>query len=124
MMVGHLQVPVIEPIGGLPSSLSRNVVYDLLTDELAFKGLIFTDALAMRGVSGNGNVSLQALQAGNDMVLAPRNLKAEVPAVLAAVEKGELSREDIAVSYTHLRAHETGRNLVCRLLLEKKKKKK
>ena len=30
----------------------------------------------------------------------------------------------IAVSYTHLRAHETGRNLVCRLLLEKKKKNK
>ena len=30
----------------------------------------------------------------------------------------------VAVSYTHLRAHETGRNLVCRLLLEKKKKKK
>src|SRR5665213_1399893 len=27
----------------------------------------------------------------------------------------------MAVSYTHLRAHETGRNLVCRLLLEKKK---
>src|SRR5665213_1412907 len=25
------------------------------------------------------------------------------------------------VSYTHLRAHETGRNLVCRLLLEKTK---
>src|SRR5674476_1619344 len=30
----------------------------------------------------------------------------------------------ISVSYTHLRAHETGRNLVCRLLLEKKKTKK
>ena len=28
----------------------------------------------------------------------------------------------IPVSYTHLRAHETGRNLVCRLLLEKKNK--
>ena len=27
----------------------------------------------------------------------------------------------LSVSYTHLRAHETGRNLVCRLLLEKKK---
>lgn len=48
MMVGHLQVPVIEPIGDLPSSLSRNVVYGLLTEELAFKGLIFTDALAMK----------------------------------------------------------------------------
>lgn len=95
MMVGHLQVPVIEPIGGLPSSLSRNVVYDLLTDELAFKGLIFTDALAMKGVSSNGYVSLQALKAGNDMVLAPRNLKEEIPAVLEAVEKGELTKEDI-----------------------------
>ena len=28
----------------------------------------------------------------------------------------------ISVSYTHLRAHETAANLVCRLLLEKKKK--
>lgn len=95
MMVGHLQVPAIEPVSGLPSSLSRKVVYDLLTEELAFKGLIFTDALAMKGVSGNSNVSLQALKAGNDMVLAPRNLKTEIQAVLKAVEKGEMSREDI-----------------------------
>lgn len=95
MMVGHLQVPAIEPKSGVPSSLSRNVVQNLLKDELAFKGLIFTDALAMKGVSGNGNVSLQALKAGNDMVLAPRNLKVEIPAVLAAVEKGELTKEDI-----------------------------
>src|SRR5665213_419827 len=29
-------------------------------------------------------------------------------------------RPPLPVSYTHLRAHETGRNLVCRLLLEKK----
>lgn len=95
MMVGHLQVPAIEPIGGLPSSLSRNIVYHLLTEEFAFKGLIFTDALAMKGVSGNGNVCLQALKAGNDMVLAPRHLKEEISAVMDALDKGELSREDI-----------------------------
>lgn len=95
MMVGHLQVPAIEPIDGLPSSLSRNIVHKLLTEELAYKGLIFTDALAMKGVSGNGNVSLQALKAGNDMVLAPRNLKEEISAVLEAIEKKELTREDI-----------------------------
>ena len=29
--------------------------------------------------------------------------------------------EDKAVSYTHLRAHETPEHIVCRLLLEKKK---
>ena len=95
MMVGHLQVPVIEPLSGLPSSLSRNVVYGLLTEELAFRGLIFTDALAMKGVSGNADLCLQALKAGNDMVLDTRNLKAEVPAVIGAVERGEFSREEL-----------------------------
>eukprot|EP00658_Telonema_sp_P-2_P012549 TRINITY_DN14776_c0_g1_i1.p1 TRINITY_DN14776_c0_g1~~TRINITY_DN14776_c0_g1_i1.p1 ORF type:complete len:129 (-),score=18.43 TRINITY_DN14776_c0_g1_i1:95-481(-) len=34
-----------------------------------------------------------------------------------------LNKHAIAVSYTHLRAHETPEHLVCRLLLEKKKKK-
>src|SRR5674536_381160 len=33
-------------------------------------------------------------------------------------------RRGLAVSYTHLRAHETPEHLVCRLLLEKKKKHK
>ena len=33
----------------------------------------------------------------------------------------EILGQDIAVSYTHLRAHETVLDLVCRLLLEKKK---
>eukprot|EP00658_Telonema_sp_P-2_P053756 TRINITY_DN4242_c0_g1_i2.p1 TRINITY_DN4242_c0_g1~~TRINITY_DN4242_c0_g1_i2.p1 ORF type:complete len:108 (-),score=15.30 TRINITY_DN4242_c0_g1_i2:18-341(-) len=37
---------------------------------------------------------------------------------------GHLTRGDVAVSYTHLRAHETPEHLVCRLLLEKKKKQK
>ncbi len=49
----------------------------------------------MKGVAGNGNVSLQALKAGNDMVLAPRNLKEGDTAVLDAIDKGELTREDI-----------------------------
>lgn len=96
MMVGHLQVPAIEPASGVPSSLSRNVVHNLLTEDLSFKGLIFTDALAMKGVAGNENVCLQALKAGNDMVLAPRRLKEEIEAVLAAVRKGELPEEDVA----------------------------
>ena len=44
------------------------------------------------------------------------------PAGLAAAISAKKSGVDsVPVSYTHLRAHETGRNLVCRLLLEKKK---
>ena len=39
-------------------------------------------------------------------------------------EAGLLVETKDSVSYTHLRAHETKANLVCRLLLEKKKNKK
>lgn len=95
MMVGHLEVPVLEPQKGLPSSLSHNVVQKLLKDELGFKGLTFTDALAMKGVAGAKHVSLAAIKAGNDMVLTPRNLKEEIEAVIDAVKDGQLSEEDI-----------------------------
>src|SRR5665213_3991145 len=43
---------------------------------------------------------------------------------IPSVQESEMWSGYWSVSYTHLRAHETGRNLVCRLLLEKKKKQK
>lgn len=45
VMVGHLQVPALEPDAKTASSLSRNVVTGLLKDEMGFQGLVFTDAL-------------------------------------------------------------------------------
>ena len=95
IMVGHLQVPIMEPNKLFPSSLSRNIVYGLLADELHFQGLIFTDALAMKGVSSAERVCLQALLAGNDMVLSPPDVEAEVQSVLKAIKNGEISKEDI-----------------------------
>ena len=44
------------------------------------------------------------------------------PLVETMISDKDVSDHHATVSYTHLRAHETGRNLVCRLLLEKKKK--
>lgn len=95
IMVGHLQVPIMEPNKLFPSSLSRNIVYGLLADELRFQGLIFTDALAMKGVASAERVCLQALLAGNDMVLSPPDVEAEVQSVLKAIKNGEISKEDI-----------------------------
>ena len=96
MMVGHLEVPVLEPKRGVPSSLSRKVVHDLLTQEMQFKGLVFTDALAMKGVSANNaSICLQALQAGHDLLLVPRRIKEEVEAILDAVKSGELTEAEI-----------------------------
>lgn len=90
IMVGHLEVPVIEPQKGLPASLSHKVVTGLLQEELQFKGLVFTDALAMKGVAAHDNVCLKALQAGCDMLLVPRKMEGELEAVVAAVKRGDL----------------------------------
>ena len=62
-------IPALDPDGVCACSLSGNVVPGLLKDELGFKGLVFTDALDMKGVSAIPQVTTKALLAGNDMVL-------------------------------------------------------
>ena len=91
IMTGHLRVPAL---GRNPASISQDIV-GFLKDELGFKGLVFTDALEMKGISGHEDVCAQALIAGNDMLLAPRNLKRELRGVMEAVRKGRLSEADI-----------------------------
>lgn len=92
VMVGHLNVTSLD---NKAASISKAVVTDLLKNELHFSGLVFTDALEMKGISSNPYVSAQALEAGNDMVLAPRNLKRELDGVLKAVKEGKITEEDI-----------------------------
>lgn len=88
VMVGHLEVPAL---GNKPASISSDIVQGVLQKELGFQGLTFTDALEMKGISQNGNVSVQALLAGNDLLLVPRNLKRELASVVQAVKDGTLS---------------------------------
>jgi CubicO group peptidase (beta-lactamase class C family) len=91
-MTGHLSVPALEPSSGVAASLSPKVVAGILKNEWGFNGLIFTDALEMRGaVSGQGNASVQALLAGNDVLLCPANLATDYAAVKRAVESGVIS---------------------------------
>lgn len=92
VMVGHLEVPAL---GKHPASISVEIVDSLLCRELGFQGLVFTDALEMKGISTNEYVCAKALMAGNDLLLAPRNLKRELDGVLAAVKAGKLSEEQI-----------------------------
>ncbi len=93
VMVGHLDVRAIDP--GVPSSLSRRVVSDLLRDELGFGGLVVTDSLAMAGVARGrdpGRTAVQALRAGSDVLLMPPSPGLARAALIAAVRAGTLSR--------------------------------
>lgn len=92
VMVGHLEVP---ELGVEPASVSPDIVKKTLKGELGFRGLVFTDALEMKGIAGHEDVCAKALIAGNDLLLAPRNLKKSMAGVLEAVKKGKLTEEEI-----------------------------
>lgn len=95
MMVGHLEVPALDSTKGQPSTLSKPIVNDLLERELGFRGLVFTDALNMKGVAKAdkpGEIELRALLAGNDVMLFPQDPVKAIARIRQAVDSGEVDR--------------------------------
>lgn len=92
MMVAHLYVPAIDE-RKIPSSMSATFVTDLLKKQMGFDGLTFTDGLGMRGADMPGSNCVAALLAGNDILLSPRNLASDIPAIKTAIKNGEISEE-------------------------------
>lgn len=97
VMTGHLYVPAVDRTPGRPASLSKPMVTGLLTDRLRFEGLRFTDALAMKGASTrkSDNPSVQALLAGNDILLASATPLTDFNAIKEALDEGLLHMDDI-----------------------------
>lgn len=101
IMVAHLEVPALELKVGLPSSLSEQIISGILQEEMGFKGLVFTDALNMKGVSDtgkNGDVELNAFLAGNDMLLMPTEVAKAKEKLEKAFKKGRISERRLASS--------------------------
>ena len=101
VMIAHLDVPSLESREGYPSSLSNNIVYALLQNQMGFQGLVFTDALNMKAVSQfapEGEVELQAFLAGNDMLLMPENVLKAKEKLVEAYNTGLISEERLAHS--------------------------
>lgn len=100
-MVAHLQIPSLEARPNVASTLSQNVVTQLLKKELNFKGLVFTDALNMKGVSkyyAPGEVDVMALRAGNDVLLFAENVPVAIQKIKAAINDGNLKWENLETS--------------------------
>ena len=96
IMTAHLNIPALRT-NGRPGSLTREVVTELLRDRMGFRGLCFTDGLAMQGaVAGkNESIAVLALKAGNDILVGPVNPASEVEAVRQAVKRKELNIDDL-----------------------------
>jgi beta-glucosidase-like glycosyl hydrolase/CubicO group peptidase (beta-lactamase class C family) len=101
VMVGHIQVKAYEKKKNTPATISKAIVTDLLQKEMGYQGLIFTDALNMKGISNfypSGEIELRALQAGNDVLLFPTDVPQAIESIKEALAKGTFSEETLAKS--------------------------
>ncbi len=97
IMVAHLNVPSLEK-NNLPSTLSKNIVTNILKVELGFKGLAITDALNMKGITNDykhGDIEAMALLAGNDILLFPQYVSRSISKIKQYVRKGYITKEQI-----------------------------
>lgn len=98
IMVAHLNIPSLDTTKNLASTLSPNVVTDLLKNKMQFKGLIFTDALNMQGVAkyySPGIADLKALLAGNDVLLFSGDVPKAIIEINKAIVEGKISQQEI-----------------------------
>ena len=101
VMVAHLNVPALEKRKKFPSSISKAIVTDLLQNDLNFQGLIFTDALNMKGASNfkkPGEIDLAAFLAGNDVLLISESIPKAHQLIVEAFRKGKISEERLSRS--------------------------
>ena len=101
IMTAHLAVRSFDSTL-TPASLSYPIVSNILKRKMGFDGLIFTDALNMKGARNdsliNGKVELKALKAGNDVLLMSKDIPVAISVIKKAVEKGKINIERIEYS--------------------------
>src|SRR5688572_1551194 len=98
MMVAHLNIPLLDDSPNIPASLSHNITTKLLQHDLGYKGLVFTDAMVMKGVTKYfppGVAEVKALQAGNDVIERLVSVPIALKQIKAAIKRGELSQAEI-----------------------------
>jgi beta-glucosidase-like glycosyl hydrolase/CubicO group peptidase (beta-lactamase class C family) len=101
MMIAHLNVPALDDRKNRPTTLSRPTVTGLLREDMGYDGLLFTDALEMKGVTKHfeaGEVEAEALVAGNDILTLPEDIGAAIREIKAYLADGRLSQEQVDAS--------------------------
>ena len=97
VMSAHIALPRIET-GNLPATLSPMMLTGVLRSDLKFGGVIFTDAMNMRGVAAHypdGEAAVRAVKAGADVVLYPTSVEQVFVALKRAVESGDIKESRI-----------------------------
>jgi beta-N-acetylhexosaminidase len=110
VMLGHLFNKNLDPV--YPASLSKNVVTNLLRNQLGFKGVTITDGMSMQAITNNYGFeeSIEfAVNAGVDILLYEYNLKngsslvRQIEEIIEQkVKQGKISTSRIDESYNRI----------------------
>jgi len=98
VMVAHLSIPAIDSGANVATSISRKNVTDLLRTDMNYSGIIFTDALEMKGVAKyfpGGTISVEAILAGNDMLCLPADVKESIGVIQKAIQEGKIQQAEL-----------------------------
>jgi beta-N-acetylhexosaminidase len=101
MMSAHIALPAIQGDPTTPATLAPRIMTGLLRDSVKFTGTVFTDAMTMEGVGAGYPIERScplAVQAGNDVLLMPSDVRRCVDAVVASVGRGEIAAARIDAS--------------------------
>lgn len=100
VMVGHIVVKnnAKYTTNGLPATLSRTIVTDLLRNELKFKGIITTDALNMEAAAKVPDADWKSVQAGVDLVLMPKDATGLNKKIVTALSTNDAMSKQIEAS--------------------------
>ncbi len=96
IMTGHLAVPAVDSRSNRPASLSAAITGEVLRKRWKYEGLIVTDGLDMAGITKHfspAQAALEALQAGNDLLLIPKDIPAGIGAIVQALKDKKLKPE-------------------------------
>ena len=103
-MVAHLKVPALDPDPNHVATISPAIVTGVLKQQMGFKGMVVTDALQMGGLTklfpeggaaAAGRAAVEAVKAGDDVLIIPSDLAGSYNGLLQAVRSGEIPESRI-----------------------------
>lgn len=97
IMASHISFPNVTG-NKLPASLSKELLTDILRNEMGYEGIIITDSMNMKAITNYYSVeeaAVLAINAGVDIILMPQNLSKAFDSILNAVINNEITEERI-----------------------------
>lgn len=98
MMIAHLSIPALDKTPNLPSTLSKPIVTNLLRNQLGFQGLIYSDAMNMKGVTKyfpDGKADAMGLEAGMDLLEFTEDVNKSIAEIKKSIAEGKITQAEI-----------------------------